>query len=145
LEPIEQYKRIPRDRWERSTDKLPAPARATMPADWSKTLGKNFLGRVRYCRTFQKPTGLDEGQRVWLVVEPPDSRGSVTLNDQILGVLSRGDSPARFDITGLLASHNRLEIVIEHPLLDCADAPNDDSNVHLPGGLVGEVRLEIEE
>jgi hypothetical protein len=44
-----------------------------------------------------------------------------------------------------LEDHNRLEIVVDHPALDAAGAANDDGGTRLPGGLVGEVRLEIEE
>ncbi len=116
-----------------------------MPADWSEAFGPDFLGRVRYHRVFQKPTGLDEGQRVWLVVEPPRSRGEVALNDTPLGVVGRRSAPGRFDITALLEDHNRLHIFVEHPLLDSFGRADDDSDVSSIGGLVGEVRLEIEE
>lgn len=116
-----------------------------MPADWAAAFGDDFRGRVCYRRTFQMPTGLDEGQRVWLVVEPPRSRGTVTLGGEPLGFLGEGDPPGRYDITLRLREHNRLEIVVEHPALDDARASNDDETAQSPGGLVGEVRLEIEE
>jgi hypothetical protein len=122
---------------------LPAPARATMPADWSEPFGRDFLGRVRYRRIFQKPTGLDSGERVFLVVEPPLSQGVVGLNHTPLGDVK--DSTGRFDITQLLDDHNHLEIVVSHPALDAAGMADDDSSIQLAGGLVGEVRLEIEE
>jgi hypothetical protein len=124
---------------------LPSAARAKMPSDWIATLGRHFLGRVRYRRTFQMPTGLDEGQRVFLVVEPPRSRGTVHLGDELLGQVRQGDPPGRFDITERLQEHNYLTIVVEHPALDAAARPIDDNTAHLAGGLVGEVRLEIEE
>ncbi|MEX0611934.1 MAG: hypothetical protein WD738_12980 [Pirellulales bacterium] len=145
LEPIERY--VPRNggRYDCSTEGLPPSARATMPADWSESFGRDFLGRVRYRRTFQKPTGLETGERVWLVVEPPRSQGAVTLNDRPLGEVRSGDPPARFEITAQLDDHNRLEVVVDHPALDAASVANDDSITDLPGGLVGEVRLEIDE
>jgi hypothetical protein len=116
-----------------------------MPADWSSAFGAEFRGRVRYHRVFQSPTGLDSGERVWLVVEPPRSRGAVQLNGKPLGDVSWGGPSFRADITDLLQDHNRLEIVVENPTLDGDTSRNDDSDIHLPGGLIGEVHLEIEE
>jgi hypothetical protein len=137
--------RAPNGGYRKTTDELPPPARVTMPADWVETCGADFLGRVRYRRVFQLPTGLDSGERVFLVIEPPRSRGVITLSDRLLGEMRAGDAPFRTDITDLLEDHNRLVILVDHPSLDEADAATDDGNLHLPGGLVGEVRLEIEE
>jgi hypothetical protein len=145
LEPLERYIRRGDGRYERASVGLPPSARATMPADWSQSFGADFLGCVRYQRIFQKPTGLDRGERVWLVVEAPRSHGVVELNRKRLGKVRWGGGPARFDITGELVDHNHLEIVVSHPTLDEAGAANDDGTIHLSGGLVGEVRLEIEE
>ena len=145
LEPLERYVPCGDGRWDRSTDDLPAAVRAKMPADWSAEFGSEFRGRVRYRRTFQKPTGLDEGQRVWLVVEPPRSRGTVSLGGELLGHVGYGDPPGRYDITERLQEHNHVDIVVEHPPLDDRTISNDDDTARLPGGLVGEVRLEIEE
>jgi hypothetical protein len=146
LEPIEQYVRRGDDRYARSTDGLPANTRLTMPADWSSAFGEHFRGRVRYHRLFQSPTGLDLGERVWLVVEPPRSRGAVKLNGKPLGDIRWRAAAGRFDITDLLEDYNnRLEIVVEHPALDGDFLPNDHSDINQPGGLIGEVRLEIEE
>lgn len=127
-----------------SADELPAAERLTMPADWSATCGPDFLGRVRYHRIFQQPTGLDDGQRVFLVVEGPRSRCAVHLNHKRLAdALLWGDT-GRYEVTTLLADHNQLEIVVEHPALDERGMANDDE-AEAAGGLVGEVRLEIEE
>jgi hypothetical protein len=145
LEPVERYIQRRDGRWDRSADDLPAATRDKMPAEWSAVLGGDFRGRVRYRRTFQMPTGLDEGQRVWLAVEPPRSCGTVTLGGVMLGTVRAGDPPARYDITDRLRETNHLEIVVEHPPLDDAAFSNDDDTTRLPGGLVGEVRLEIEE
>ncbi len=92
------------------------------------------------CGTFQKPTGLEEGERVFLVVEAAWSWGVVALSRKRLG-----EVPGRFEITAVLEDHNQLEIVVEHPALDAAGAVKDDAHTDLPGGLVGEVRLEIQE
>jgi hypothetical protein len=115
-----------------------------MPADWSDPLGNEFLGRVRYTRTFQKPTGLERGDKVWLLVEPPRSLGIVQLVSRELGTVRWGGAGGRFDITPLLADRNTLEIIVDHPALDAANRPSSDSSLRSAGGLVGEVRLEIE-
>jgi hypothetical protein len=145
VEPVERFVAQSDGMYRATSVDLPKAARARMPADWSEQLGDEFSGRVRYVRTFQKPTGLEVGQRVWLVIEPPISWGAVELNHKRLGVVGRRGGPGRFDVTGCLEPHNRLEIVVEHPALDEHGAANDDSNSQLAGGLVGEVRLEIED
>ena len=125
-------------------DDLPTSTRATMPADWSESFGPGFLGRVRYVRTFQKPTGLDAGERVWLVVEAPRSKAIVRLADQSLGSVLVDGPAGRFDISSLLADRNMLEIMVEHPVPDEQSHSVDAAAICLPGGLIGEVRLEIE-
>jgi hypothetical protein len=145
LEPIERFVRRHDGGYNRLTEDLPAAARVTMPADWGQSFGADFLGRVRYRRIFQKPTGLDSGERVFLVIEPPRSLGIVELNEQRLGEIRYGSPPARYDITNRLEDHNRLEILVSHPALDDARMADDDGSTQLAGGLVGEVRLEIEE
>ena len=42
----------------------------------------------------------------------------------------------------MLEDHNRLEIVVEHPVLDDSLRANEDDGALVPGGLVGGVRLE---
>jgi hypothetical protein len=145
LEPLERFVPSAGGHFERSTVGLPLSARATMPADWSAVFGPTFFGRVRYHRVFQKPTGLESGERVFLVVEPPRSRGAVSLSGKPLGSVHWGGPPGRFLITDLLEDHNRLEIHVEHPALDDSLSLDDDGVTELPGGLVGTVRLEIEE
>lgn len=145
LEPVARFVRRPDGTYRPMSDDLPAGVQAKMPADWAEAFGADFLGRVRYRRTFQKPTGLDERQRVWLVVEAPRSLGVVELNHRRLGEAYWGGQPCSFDIAELLQDHNRLEIVVEHPALDAAGTAKDDSTSKMAGGLVGEVRLEIEE
>jgi hypothetical protein len=114
----------------------------TMPADWAALFGADFRGCVRYSRSFQKPTGLDGHERVWLVVEPPRSCGSIRLNEHVLGSVRFGAAAGRFEVTLRLTDRNRLEIDVTHPELDDDGNSIDDSGI---GGLVGEVRLEIEE
>jgi hypothetical protein len=137
--------RRPDGGYDRSADDLPPATRATMPADWSETVGRDFLGVVRCRRTFQQPTNLEAHQRVWLVVEPPRSCGMVRLNGELLGCVRFSAPAGRFDATRLLDLKNTLEIDVEHPELDDNGMPLDDGCINVPGGLVGEARLEIEE
>jgi hypothetical protein len=80
---------------------------------------------VRHTRSFNCPTNLDPGQRVWLVIDAADLAG-VALNGKPLGHF-HGDSSARLEIAPLLQLRN--EVVIEQLGENAA---------------LGDVRLEIE-
>lgn len=138
---------------------LPEAQTVKMPADWSAVCGAEYCGQVRYTRRFHQPQGLQEGEVVWLVVEPARSCAEVWLNGQRLGELSVVDSQLRVDVTKLLVKFNELVIVVTHPAMDNSvetpvdnppsairDAPSrhpGGAPSRHPGGLVGEVRLEI--
>lgn len=126
-------------------ESLPPAARVTMPADWSATCGPDFFGRVRYRRVFHRPTGLESGERVFLVVEPPRSSASIILNGDVLGFVNSEEPAGRFEISDRLEEDSQLEIIVDHPSLDDTKSTVDDPGILPPGGLVGEVRLEIEE
>lgn len=145
LEVVWRYVRCADGTYRADRENLPSTARMTMPADWSAAFGADFLGCVCYRRTFQKPTGLESGERVWLVIEPPRSVGEVELNRQRLGDICGGEAVGRFDITAMLEDHNRLEILVEHPAADDVNRAQNPTATLPTGGLVGEVRLEIED
>ena len=144
LEPLQRYVKRSRSGYDGSTNGLPPRDRWQMPADWCETMGHDFLGVVRYSRKFNRATILAD-DRVWLVVEPPRSCGLVRLNGKVLGYVRFGCDPGWFDITGLLEEHNRVDIDVAHPELDDEGNALGDSSDCVPGGLVGEVRMEIEE
>ena len=124
---------------------LPAPGRAIMPADWGRTLGTDFRGRVRYLRNFGRPTNLAVGERVWLVCDGVDLRGEASLNGRPLGELHGYRAATRFDVTTELDARNELAIVVELPPLDDrTEQVLRYDRVGLAGGIIGEVRLEIE-
>ena len=118
--------------------------RVKIPSDWNDWLGADFCGRVEYRRNFNRPTGLEPGQPVWIVVEQVDCRGEVFLNDKPLGSLSLGESPPseflRVEVGQLLERSNVLRVEIEVK----ADSERGD-RVGLAGGLIGGVRIEIQQ
>src|SRR5262245_11213154 len=74
-------------------------------------------GLVRCTRHFNKPTGLDHGERVWLVVEGLSCPATVCVNGVPVGHASHGaGDPVRYDITPLLAARNKLEIELPNDL-----------------------------
>jgi hypothetical protein len=73
-----------------------------------------------------------------------DALAHVRLNDQALGEVIASDS-ARFDITDRLAPRNVLVIEIEKPCRTMEQCGNSSFRENMAGGLIGEVRLEIEE
>lgn len=141
LEPLERYVAGAGRRCETRREELPAACTQKMPADWAAVLGRDFFGLVRYTRNFNRPTNLEPHERVWLVVEPPRSHGRVFLDGELLGEARYGTPAARFDITPLLKDHNSVEVLVAHPSF--ADGGHSIEPADLPGGLVGEVRLEI--
>ena len=130
-----------------STADLPPSGRQPLPADWDSTLGSAFRGRVRYRRRFNRPTGLEAAERVWLAIDGVDACGSYALNGQSLGTIAGYALPAASDVTDLLAAANVLEIDVE--LAPSMASGSPQSNPHRPGrerragGAIGDVRLEI--
>ena len=123
-----------------SPEAIPAECRQTIPSDWSQWLGDSFRGVVDYRRNFNRPTRLSENQKVWLVVEEADFLANVTLNDKPIGSRRLGDLPLRVEVGSLLESSNQLLVSIELPF-----DVDRDARTTLAGGLIGSVRLEIEE
>jgi hypothetical protein len=126
-------------------ESLPPAGRVQLPADWGLTLGADFRGRVRYTRRFGLPTNLEPHDEVWLVVDGVDSFGALALNDTPLGdVAGYLGPPAEFHVTQLLGERNILTLDVELPdFAPGAAPPLRPGREHLPGGPIGEVRLEI--
>ena len=124
----------PLDWADASAAPLPAGGTLEMPGDWGRLLGDDFRGRVRFTRQFNLPTGLDAGQRVWLVIDSVHAEADVVLNGSSVGQVCNVPNPpaGRFDITSLLQSRNELVVEVSCP----ATSPE-------PGRL-GLVKLEIE-
>ncbi|WP_254511661.1 hypothetical protein [Anatilimnocola floriformis] len=102
----------------------------TMPGDWS-ALGADFAGPAQFIRHFGLPTNLSQ-ERVSLVIESVHARATIELNDQSLGLQLAAEGSRRYEVTGRLQLRNALRITLE---LAGQAGP----------GLLGEVRLEIED
>lgn len=104
---------------------------------WRCQLG---AGQVTCRRGFNRPTGLDDGERVWLIVDGVRGAAQLTINDGPLGAVAAGVPSGGWDMTDLLQSHNELAISIacDDPAAALAAGP-----AALPGDLIAEVRLEI--
>jgi len=147
LEPVHRYVRQADGTYSSDTVELPAGTRMKMPADWSAAYGADFLGRVRYRRVFHRPTGLEGGARVYLVVEPARSDACITLEQALVGFVYPNEGNGRFEITDRLDDDNVLEIIVDHPGVEVVpDHPEryalrtvGDAALLLPGALVGEV------
>ena len=117
--------------------------RAKIPSDWGDWLGADFCGQVEYRRSFNRPTGLEPDQQVWLVVEQLDFHCDLIINAPSIGSLTWGqspESPFRIEIGQSLELSNVLRIDIQ----DAADYDRAHC-AGLAGGLVGSVRIEIEQ
>ena len=88
-------------------DVSPTQRKSRVPGDWGDWLGPEFRGVVAFERSFGMPTGLDDDQEIWLVVEQVDYRAKIWLNadvtnltrgDELLGELQLGQSPLRVPI-----------------------------------------------
>ena len=121
-------------------DDLPPPGRGTVPSDWGAALGADFRGRVAYRRSFNPPATLDSYERLWLIVEGADAQGAVWLNGVQLGQVLGRAVCGTFDITRLLGPRNEIVLEIDLP---AGDAPPRPGREHLPGGPIGEARLEV--
>lgn len=100
--------------WEyrRAEETDAAYQRLKLPADWSSVLGDaNQASTFEFRRTFHKPTGLNDSDTVWLVLEGLPN-ATVHLNELSLGVTS-ADSSARFEIASKLDSRNHLRVTLK--------------------------------
>lgn len=105
----------------------PQPRRIRVPARLHDDAGlRDFAGRVRLTRRFGYPGRIDEYEHIWVTLAEVVGHVDVALNGTTLG---SGSAGLEFEATSLLASRNRLEVIL--------DADSGDA------GLVGEVALEI--
>jgi hypothetical protein len=142
LEPLARYVAGGDPLCEETRD-LPAGGRVSVPGDWGELLGTDFIGRVRYTRRFNCPTNLGHGQRVWLALDGADPRADVVLNGRPIGQVDGYQATTRFDITAAIQPHNGLTVEVCMPGAVFHDDACRPGRAGQPGGLIGEVRLEI--
>ena len=80
---------------------------------------------------------------MWLAIDGVDSHAAVTLNGYSLGMVEGNGTAARFDITALLGLRNRLTIDVSLSAAEFNDKKLRGDRAGQPGGLTGEVRLEM--
>ncbi|MGC1272305.1 MAG: hypothetical protein WBC44_01255 [Planctomycetaceae bacterium] len=80
-----------------------------LPTTWNDAFGGSN-GTVRLSRRFNRPTGIDDGERVWIELDV--SRPSlVSFNEMRVGRIEPGI--ARFDVTDRVTIHNRIALEID--------------------------------
>ena len=107
--------------------------RVTMPTDW-RTLFGTANGRAVFRRRFHSPTNLEADDRVWIVFDGVEGRGTVTLNGSLLGDLKSSNTGQRYPMTAALHAFNELVVELTY------DAAIDGQR----GGLFAPVAIEIE-
>lgn len=110
---------------------MSGPHRIGLQAAWHVEAGAGA-----WIRSFGRPTGIDPGDRVWLVIERP-AACVARLNGRPLPTIAAGVAAWRHDVTADLQRRNELRL----------DVPGAASaslcRVPLPESL-GTVALEIE-
>lgn len=90
-----------------------------------------------WTRSFGSPTGVEAGDRVWLVIERPVAC-EATLNGRPLPAVVAGHAAWRHEVTAELLSRNELRLVFAGPTTGASA-----DRAPLPESL-GLVSLEIE-
>ena len=121
--------------WLRTIDDLNQPDRVDVPDVGRVPLREGSI--LIYRRTFNRPTGLEIGDKVWLSIESY-SAGSirVLLNEQSVFQADTAQ-PVRVDLASRLEPSNQLEIQL-------AGSSVMTEAVMTEAGLDGEVSLQIE-
>jgi hypothetical protein len=111
-----------------------------MPAQWTDPLAEDFHGRVRFIRSFGRPSGLEPDTRVQLIITNSHLAAEVFLNSEMIGRMPTKTNEFTVDITQKLASRNRLVIEVDIPSGWCLANHLPESE---PANV--DVRLEIHE
>lgn len=100
-----------------------------------------LAGRETWTRRFGMPTGIEPGDRVWLVLEL-ETTCALALGDETLPVAVAGRL-VRHDVSGRLGLRNNLVL---HPVVPIPVEPaRRPAHGRLPlPAVIGRVRLEVE-
>jgi hypothetical protein len=113
------------------------PHTIRLQAAWEQPTGDSHP----WTRRFGRPTGLEAGQQVWLVVAGSHVAATVALNGVVLPVIAAGDPRWVCDITSLLRDRNVLEVRgSSRPA-----APHDEGvgRLRAAPATLGQISLEI--
>jgi beta-galactosidase/beta-glucuronidase len=111
---------------------LLSDSRVRMPSSMNDSFGK-VSGRVVFRRRFQRPTNLEDNERVHIAFDGIGGRADVAVNGHPLGSLENNAETVSFDMTDLLEPSNELTV-------DLTISWSDDQK---PGGLYESVAIEI--
>lgn len=111
---------------------LLSDSRVRMPASWQSAFG-NTSGRIRFTRRFQRPTNLDDNERVHIAFDGIGGQAVIAVNGLELGNLADTSETVSFDITSQLKPSNELTVE-----LTFAGGSSSAS-----GGLFAPVAVEI--
>ncbi len=106
---------------------------AQLPAAWQSLFGDEG-GRVRFARRFNRPTNLEERNRVELVFAGIGGMAKIAINGTVLAEGASAPPELRFCVTELLRPGNEIVVDVE---FDPTTAGNQ------PGGVFGTVSIEI--
>lgn len=109
------------------------PHRIGLQAAWHAE-----AGGAAWTRSFGRPTGIDPGDRVWLVIERPAACAAL-LNGWLLPPIAAGVAAWRHDVTADLLHRNELRLDVPGGVVPVASS----GRTPLPESL-GTVALEIE-
>lgn len=107
-------------------------SRIRMPASMKESFGE-VSGRVVFRRRFQRPTNLDENERVHIAFDGIGGRADIAVNGQSIGSVENNSETVSFEMTNLLAPTNELTV-------DLTISWGVDQK---PGGLYEPVAIEI--
>ena len=85
------------------------------PCDLAQMFEPGFQGTIRLVRGFNRPTGLNAAERVWLVLEDAFEAGKIVLNGLLVGQSAPLSGSTKLEITDCLLPHNLLtiELIVE--------------------------------
>jgi hypothetical protein len=144
LQTLVRYVPLASGEFQEDSVDLPSTAKADVPGDWTELLGADFLGRVRYTRSFNCPTNLDPNERVWLVCDGVDGAADFSLNGTSIFTVAGPNQAGSCNVTTHLRPHNLLSVEVSLlPPSHAQHVPRATSRAGRGGGITGEVRLEI--
>lgn len=90
-----------------------SPSTVKVPVSWQELFG-NRNGSAIFTRHFNRPTGLEQTDQVWLALQSPGMECQIQMSDTSLPSfelsVSAGETWTTTDLTTKLDTHNRLRI-----------------------------------